>query len=73
VRDEYRVDYDAGRGGYGNIMMAQATQRQQEQLAQMQEYEAGQEFEDDQELEIKLDKEVPAANPRFRGEDSDED
>jgi len=71
VRDEYRVDYDEGRGGYGNIM-AQATQRQ---LAQMQEYEAGQEFhgEGEGDHDMGIAKEAPVANPRFRAEDSDEE
>ena len=62
VRDEYRVDYDEGRGGYGNIVKAQLTQRQKEMVAQMQEYEAGQ------------DDPTPADRvKRRRGNESDSD
>ena len=69
VRDEYRTDFDEGRGGYGNIVKAQLTQRQQEMLIQMQEYEAGQ--DDDPELDA--EPEAPAANPRFREDNSEEE
>lgn len=71
VRDEYRIDYDEGRGGYGNIVKAQLTQRQQEMLSQMQEYEAGQDEDGDNDMAEK----VPgkAANSRYRGDESDED
>ena len=71
VRDEYRIDYDEGRGGYGNIVKAQLTQRQQEMLSQMQEYEAGQDEDGDDEMAAKVS--GKAANPRYRGDDSDED
>ena len=71
VRDEYRIDYDEGRGGYGNIVKAQLTQRQQEMLSQMQEYEAGQDEDNDEGWQAKGD--GKAANPRYRGDDSDED
>ena len=64
MRDEYRVDYDEGRGGYGNIVKAQLTQRQKEMVNQMQEYEAGQD-------------DGPTASPprkrTRRGDDSDDD
>lgn len=67
VRDEYRVDYDEGRGGYGNIVKEQLSQRQQDMLDQMKEYEAGQETE-------QMDVEPPsAAAPRFREEVSDDE
>lgn len=72
VRDEYRIDFDEGRGGYGNIVKAQLTQRQQEMLSQMQEYEAGQDEEGDEQGGGNP-AEVKAANPRFRGDDSDDE
>lgn len=73
VRDEYRIDYDEGRGGYGNIVKAQVTQRQQEMLSQMQEYEAGQDEEGDESMQPGAAATQNAANPRYRGEESDED
>ena len=74
MRDEYRIDYDEGRGGYGNIVKAQLTQRQQEMLSQMQEYEAGQDNDGDERMQV--DTAVSgkaAANPRYRGDESDEE
>ncbi len=73
VRDEYRIDYDEGRGGYGNIVKAQLTQRQQEMLSQMQEYEAGQDDEGDESMQVDTQASGKAANPRFRGDESEED
>lgn len=73
VRDEYRIDYDEGRGGYGNIVKAQLTQRQQEMLSQMQEYEAGQDDEGNEGLQSSNAVAGKAANPRYRGDESDEE
>ena len=73
VRDEYRIDYDEGRGGYGNIVKAQLTQRQQEMLSQMQEYEAGQDDEGDETMQSGNAVTGTAANPRYRGEESEEE
>lgn len=74
VRDEYRVDFDEGRGGYGNIVKAQLSQRQKDMLHQMKEYEAGQGNGDedggDAEGEALA---AGGANPRFREENSDEE
>lgn len=73
MRDEYRIDYDEGRGGYGNIVKAQLTQRQQEMLTQMQEYEAGQDNEVTESVPARGPVREKAANPRYRGDESDED
>lgn len=40
VRDEYRMDYDPGRGGYGNILKQEMTSRQQ-MMQQLQEEMSG--------------------------------
>ncbi len=40
VRDEYRMDYDPGRGGYGNILKQEMTTRQQ-MMQQLQEEMSG--------------------------------
>lgn len=42
VRDEYRTDWDAGRGGYGNIVKQELTSRQAAVAEQMGMYEEGQ-------------------------------
>lgn len=54
-------------------MKAQLTQRQQEMLTQMQEYEAGQDDEPEGGAQGRLPAEGKAANPRYRGDDSDDD
>lgn len=64
MRDEYRVDYDEGRGGYGNIVKAQLTQRQRDMVTQMKEYEAGQEENYD---------ERPSKRAKRKGESDDSD
>ncbi len=43
MRDEYRTDFDAGRGGYGNIVKTELMTRQQEMEQRMNEYAEGQE------------------------------
>ena len=45
VRDEYRTDWDAGRGGYGNIVKQELAKRQEAISANMGMYEQGQEAE----------------------------
>lgn len=45
VRDEYRTDFDAGRGGFGNIVKNELMTRQQEMQLRMNEYAEGQEDE----------------------------
>lgn len=42
VRDEYRTDWDAGRGGYGNIVKQELTSRQMVIKEQMSMYAEGQ-------------------------------
>ena len=42
MRDEYRTDFDAGRGGYGNIVKNELMTRQQELQQRMNEYAEGQ-------------------------------
>ena len=42
VRDEYRTDWDAGRGGYGNIVKQELARRQEAINANMGMYEQGQ-------------------------------
>ena len=42
VRDEYRTDWDAGRGGYGNIVKQELAIRQETIKAQMGMYAEGQ-------------------------------
>jgi len=42
VRDEYRTDWDAGRGGYGNIVKQELTARQAAVAEQMGLYAEGQ-------------------------------
>ena len=42
MRDEYRTDWDAGRGGYGNIVKQEVTARQAAVAEQMGMYEEGQ-------------------------------
>ena len=42
VRDEYRTDWDAGRGGYGNIVKQELAARQDAIKVQMGMYAAGQ-------------------------------
>jgi hypothetical protein len=42
VRDEYRTDWDAGRGGYGNIVKQELSIRQETIRAQMGMYAEGQ-------------------------------
>lgn len=42
VRDEYRTDWDAGRGGYGNIVKQELTARQIAIKEQMNMYAEGQ-------------------------------
>ncbi|KAK9831311.1 hypothetical protein WJX81_001058 [Elliptochloris bilobata] len=42
VRDEYRTDWDAGRGGYGNIVKQELTARQAAVAEQMGMYAEGQ-------------------------------
>ena len=46
VRDEYRTDYDNGRGGYGNIMRSELEIRQQTMQDQMGMYAEGQDGEE---------------------------
>ena len=46
VRDEYRTDYDNGRGGYGNIMRSELESRQQTMQDQMGMYAEGQDAEE---------------------------
>ena len=46
MRDEYRTDYDNGRGGYGNIMRSELEARQQTMQDQMGMYAEGQDGED---------------------------
>ena len=45
VRDEYRTDFDAGRGGFGNIVKNELMTRQQEMQLRMNEYAEGQDDE----------------------------
>ena len=45
VRDEYRTDWDAGRGGYGNIVKQELARRQDAINANMGMYEQGQDDE----------------------------
>lgn len=45
VRDEYRTDWDAGRGGYGNIVKQELAIRQETIKAQMGMYAEGQQEE----------------------------
>ena len=47
MRDEYRTDFDAGRGGYGNIVKNELMTRQQEMQQRMNEYAEGQEDMDE--------------------------
>lgn len=42
VRDEYRTDWDAGRGGYGNIVKQELSSRQIAIKEQMSMYAEGQ-------------------------------
>jgi hypothetical protein len=42
VRDEYRTDWDAGRGGYGNIVKNELVSRQDAIKKQMSMYAEGQ-------------------------------
>ncbi len=42
MRDEYRTDWDAGRGGYGNIVKQELTVRQIAIKEQMNMYAEGQ-------------------------------
>lgn len=42
VRDEYRTDWDAGRGGYGNIVKTELVARQDAVKQQMSMYAEGQ-------------------------------
>ena len=65
------MDYDEGRGGYGNIVKAELTQRQSEMLEQMGQYEAGQ--DDGAEPEAEAPGGSAPANPRFREEASDDE
>jgi nuclear cap-binding protein subunit 2 len=60
VRDEYRMDYDAGRGGYGNILKAELEARQS-MMSQLDEEQDG------------GDVGGYRAAKRFRGDDSDEE
>lgn len=73
VRDEYRVDFDEGRGGYGNIVKAQLSDRQQDMLHQMREYEAGQDDARGSGDEAEEPHTGGPANPRFREEHSDDE
>lgn len=63
VRDEYRTDWDAGRGGYGNIVKQELTRRQEAITANMGMYEQGQEAEADH----------PVHKRRRTSSDSDDD
>ena len=47
MRDEYRTDFDAGRGGYGNIVKNELLTRQQELQRRMEEYAEGQDDMDE--------------------------
>lgn len=58
VRDEYRTDWDAGRGGYGNIVKQELTTRQAAVAEQMGMYEEGQGGE---EAPINVDSDAVAA------------
>ena len=42
VRDEYRTDWDAGRGGYGNIVKEELSARQVAVVQNMDLYAEGQ-------------------------------
>eukprot|EP00884_Botryococcus_braunii_P006551 jgi/Botrbrau1/15898/Bobra.40_1s0080.1 len=46
VRDEYRTDYDEGRGGFGNIVKQELASRQQQVAQQMGMYSEGQDMDD---------------------------
>ena len=49
VRDEYRTDWDAGRGGYGNIVKQELAARQEAIKGNMEMYAEGQGEEADAE------------------------
>jgi hypothetical protein len=51
VRDEYRTDWDAGRGGFGNIVKQELASRQDAVKAQMGMYAAGQADEEAEDLD----------------------
>ena len=72
VRDEYRMDYDAGRGGYGTILQQELAARQsmmamyagEMNLGDLGGFKGGQAAAAGQQQE--------AENPRFRDESDDE-
>ena len=65
VRDEYRTDWDAGRGGYGNIVKQELARRQEAIDTNMGMYEAGQD-EDGTRSDL-------PPRERRRGSDDDDD
>ncbi|KAK9811608.1 hypothetical protein WJX72_006876 [[Myrmecia] bisecta] len=75
VRDEYRLDYDSGRGGYGKIFSKEMLERQAAMQAQMGQYADGmQDAADlDQPPAAKRARRDDRSNPRHRDRDSDED
>ncbi|KAK9866031.1 hypothetical protein WJX84_005567 [Apatococcus fuscideae] len=68
VRDEYRTDFDAGRGGFGNIVKTELMTRQQELQQRMDEYAEGQ---DDMEAEYAADMDQDAGPQYVGGSDDD--
>lgn len=80
VRDEFRTDYDAGRGGYGRVVQAELAvlakrqQMQQQGLALDEGLDAGDEAalpEQGQEKRRRVNEQ--SRNPRFRDQDTDEE
>ena len=55
VRDEYRTDWDAGRGGYGNIVKQELAVRQEAIKGNMEMYAEGQGEEAEEEAEDAAD------------------
>lgn len=47
MRDEYRTDYDEGRGGFGNIVKQELASRQEQVAQQMGMYSEGQDLDDE--------------------------
>lgn len=71
VRDEYRMDYDAGRGGYGTILQQELQQRKQLLSQQLNEGMDGNTYQDsygegDAQYNTQSEK-------RFKRDDSDDE
>ena len=68
MRDEYRVDFDEGRGGFGQIVREEMRRHQAESVRQMDEYNLGQD-----EAPPSKRRRTSHARARDRDEDSEDD